>query len=74
MGHGFQTNQRRKIPQLYCLNAYAKCGFEWESRQVLEKWCQGRVTHERTYETNNDEQSIKAQSLTRHLQKSKLAQ
>ena len=59
--------------QSYCLNAYAKCDLEWESMQVLEKWCQGRVTHKRKYETNNDKQSLKAQSLAGHLPQSKLA-
>ena len=61
------------MPQSYCLNAYAKCGLEWESRWVLEKWRQGRVTHERKCETNNDKQSLKAQNLVGHLPKSKLA-
>jgi len=61
------------MPQSYCLNAYAKCDLEWQSKQVLEKWHQGRVKHERKYETNNDEQSLKAQSLMEHLPQSKLA-
>ena len=50
-----------------------KCGLEWELRQVLEKWCQWRVIYERKYEANNDEQSLKAQSLKGPLPHSKLA-
>ena len=38
---------KNKLPQSYYLNAYAKCDLEWESKQVLKKWCQGRVTYER---------------------------
>ena len=44
------TSQR--MPQSYYLNAYAKFDFEWESKQILEKWCQGRVTHERNMRLN----------------------
>ena len=44
-----------------------KCDLEWELREVLEKWRQGRVTNERKYETNNDKQSLKVQSFTGHL-------
>jgi len=44
------TSQR--MPQLFCLNAYAKYDLEWESKQVLEKWCQGRVAHERNMRLN----------------------
>ena len=44
---GFKQIKNRKMPQSYCLNAYAKYDLEWESKQVLEKWHQGRVTHER---------------------------
>ena len=40
------TSQR--MPQSCCLNAYAKRDPKWESKQVLEKWCQGRVAHELT--------------------------
>ena len=45
------TNQR-KMPQSYYLNAYTKCDLEWESKQVLKNWCQGRVTHERNMRLN----------------------
>ena len=40
------TSQR--MPQSYCLNTCAKCDLEWKSKQVLKKWCQGRVAHELT--------------------------
>jgi len=34
------------MPQSYCLNTYAKCDLEWESKKVQEKGSQGRVVHE----------------------------
>ena len=33
--------------------AYVKCDLEWESKEVLEKWCQGRATHERNMKLNS---------------------
>jgi len=35
------------MPQSYCLNVYAKCDLEQESKQVLEIWNLGRVTHKK---------------------------
>ena len=74
MALGFKwIKERKKMPQSYYLNVYMKCDLQWELRQVLEKWCQEKVTHERKYETNNDEQFLKAQSVTGHLPQWKLA-
>ena len=38
----------QRMPQPYCVNAYAKYDLKWESKQVLEKWYQGRVAHKLT--------------------------
>ena len=35
-GCGVKQIKERKMPQSYCLNAYAKCDLERESKQVLE--------------------------------------
>jgi len=68
-----KSKKKRKMPQSYCLNAYAKCDLEWESKQVLEKRCQGRVPHERKYDTQNDEQPLIVRNLVGHALRSKLA-
>ena len=39
------------MSQSYCLNMYAKCDLELESKQVLEIWNLGRATQEKEYET-----------------------
>ena len=36
-GRGVKQIKERKMPQSYCLNAYAKCDLKRESKQILEK-------------------------------------